>query len=196
MNAKGFFFRVAALSSILAFCGVQNRATAANLLVNPGFETGDFTGWTQSGNGIFTSVQSSDPYPHTGQFGAAFGPTGTSGFISQTLATVSGQSYDLSYWLSNLGSPPNSFEALWNGNTVLMLTDQTEFGYTLYTAVVQATSASSTVSFGFRHDPSFWAFDDASVEAQSTGTVPDAGSSIVMLGVALLGLAGIRRIRR
>jgi len=43
-------------------------------------------------------------------------------------------------------------------------------GYTNYTASFVATSAGSTVTFTFRHDPGFFAFDNASV---STGGGPN-----------------------
>ena len=43
--------------------------TPANLVVNCGFETGDFTGWTQSGNTGFTGV-STGIYAYSGNYGA------------------------------------------------------------------------------------------------------------------------------
>ena len=46
----------------------SGTATSANLVSNPGFETGDFTAWTQSGNTDFTFV---DGLPHSGEFAAS-----------------------------------------------------------------------------------------------------------------------------
>jgi len=41
---------------------------SANLIANPGFETGDFTGWTATGS--FAEVS---PFnPHSGSYGAVF----------------------------------------------------------------------------------------------------------------------------
>jgi hypothetical protein len=47
-------------------------ATPGNLVANCGFETGDFTSWTQSGDLSFTDV---DPdCAHSGDFGLCAGP--------------------------------------------------------------------------------------------------------------------------
>jgi hypothetical protein len=70
---------VAALAAGLAFAG---QATAANLLANGSFETGDFTGWTYAGvtpTGFPAAVlnyNSPTPYP-TGAFGEAIPPDDT-----------------------------------------------------------------------------------------------------------------------
>lgn len=87
-----------------------------NLLVNPGFETGDFTGWTLTGDpteGIpFMVVTSAHQYRRSGNFGAQVGPVGGigpagapgflgAGFLSQTISTTAGQDYDVTFWMSN-----------------------------------------------------------------------------------------------
>src|ERR1019366_10247685 len=51
------------------------------LLQNGGFETGDFSYWTSSGNFQFCSVSSfSASYVHSGTWGAQMGPSGTLGY--------------------------------------------------------------------------------------------------------------------
>ena len=57
---------------------------AGNVIVNCGFETGDFTGWTLTGNTGFTGVTSGSPYVNSGTYGAYLGPVGSDGFLSQS----------------------------------------------------------------------------------------------------------------
>src|SRR5713226_2730052 len=68
-----------------------------NLVMNCGFETGDFTNWAQSGNTGFTGVD--DLSANSGAFGAYFGPIGDLGYITQTLSTIPGQTYSLTFYL-------------------------------------------------------------------------------------------------
>src|SRR4051794_31218171 len=79
-------------------------AARANLITNGGFETGDFTGWTQGGNTDNTSVSSNAVDVHSGTFGARLGPVGPNGLLSQTLATVVGSTYTIEFWRS-YGAP-------------------------------------------------------------------------------------------
>src|SRR5262245_30460225 len=78
-------------------------AAQANLVTNPGFETGNFTGWALSGDTFFTGVDGFAP--HSGSFGAFLGTSipiaifpitlPSTGSITQTLATTVGVSYNI-----------------------------------------------------------------------------------------------------
>ena len=101
-----------AASMAVAALWLPAAAPAAELIVNGGFETGNFTGWTQS-----PAVSGSDfgvgQIPHTGTQNAYFGATGSSfDAISQTFTTVPGASYALSFWLRDDGGSPAQFQAV------------------------------------------------------------------------------------
>src|SRR5207245_628144 len=89
-----------ALAGLLAV-GIAQSAKA-NLIVNGGFETAAFDGWTQVGNTSSTFV---DGDPNLGDQAAWFGPTGSSGGILQSFATTIGATYHFDFWLKNTGSP-------------------------------------------------------------------------------------------
>ncbi len=158
-----------------------------NLVVNGNFETGDFTGWTLGGNygmswaGAQTSV---DSQAESGQYAAAIGAMGSDATLSQTLQTVAGKQYTLSFWLANNGAGTNDFTVKWNGATVMALANAPAQGYTQYTFTVTATGATSTLEFDGRQDPSSWRLDNISVtgigtQASSVPTItsftPDTG---------------------
>ncbi len=168
-------------------------STFANLVSNPGFETGDFTAWTQSGDTTFTGVDDSNP--HSGTFAAFFGPFFSNGFISQDLATMAGGSYDLSFWLTDDSTGPDHFEVSWNGVVIFSLDSPGAFDYTQFTFNGLAAPTSSTpLQFGFFNEPGFWHLDDVSVEASSAG-VPEALSTFWVV-LPFAGMIGAQLLRR
>ena len=137
---------------------------AGNMLVNCGFETGDFTGWSRSGDPGSTGIDASSA--HSGSFGLDIGPVGGLGFIAQNLATKSGASYSLCYWLANVGGTPNHFQVSWGGAIIRDDTNLGVFPYEQSCVSVVAPSDSTELKFGFLQAPSYFHFDDVSVAAE------------------------------
>ncbi len=149
---------------------------------NGGFETGDFTDWTFSGQTDVNFVDSVDAsqwygvtalqgvddsqFVHSGIYGAFLGQTNLLGFLSQTLPTIAGQQYLLSFWLANpaIGTP-NEFQVIWNGTTLFDQADLGQFGWTNLQYVVTTDTESTTLQFGFRNDLAAFALDDISIQA-------------------------------
>ena len=182
--------------TFLALSFTSGAVASANLVSNPGFETGDFTDWTSSGNTDFTFV---DGFPHSGSFAAWFGPTGSLGFLSQTLATVPGDTYELRYWLQHdpFGSgTPNAVQVFWDGSPIRDDVDVGAFQYTEFVVSnLVATGASTNLTFGFREDTDFFQLDDISVEG-AVQPVPEPGT-LLLLGMGLLILVAlVPRLRK
>ena len=185
------------LVTLVVGAGLASTASA-NLVTNPGFETGDFTGWTQSGNTVSDSVEGVD-FAHSGSFGADFGAVGSLGFISQDLATVAGATYDLTFWLTDpYGFLSNHFEASWNGSviTTSVLDNTAAFPYTQFAFTgLLANGSTTALQFGFQYDIGAWFFDDVSVTQSAPSGVPEAFSTL-WLALPLAGMVGFSLLRR
>jgi hypothetical protein len=134
------------------------------LVQNGGFETGDFSFWTLSGNATYTSVVTGNDYAHSGNYGAQLGPIGSPGYLSQTLPTTPGQVYGISLWLDSPdGEGPNEFQVAWNGTLLFDQTDLGAIGWTNLQFIVPATVSNAVLQVGFRDDTAYLGLDDISV---------------------------------
>jgi hypothetical protein len=171
---------VGRLLLFLAGCALflQPQFTRANIVVNGGFESGDFTGWILSGNPIPGNVDNSQP--HSGQFAANLFAQDAPGFMEQFLATTPGASYTLSFFLASDGETPNSFSAQVDGKALLDQTNLAAFSYTQFSFTFVAASNSTDLKFGFRDDPGVLHLDDISVNA-----VPEPAAIYGLIAIAL-----------
>lgn len=185
MTMRALSYALAASTALV----LASPASAAELVTNGDFETGSLSGWTQVGSTTFNGVATG--YGVGGSNGAFFGPVGSTGGISQALATIAGQTYTLSFALLSDGGTPNSFSVLFGGSNPLSLTNAPAFGYTTYSYNLLATSASTNLQFDFRDDPGFWGLDNVSV----TAAVPEPATwAMMLLGFGMMG--GMLRYRR
>ncbi len=165
-------------------------------VMNGGFETGDFTDWTQFGDTSFNGVCSVSTCPggyppYAGTYAAFFGPVGDTGGIYQDITTVPGQQYTISFYLAlPEGGTPNFFSVQF-GTGSLSLTDfPGTFDYGLFQFTDIATSTTTRLTFTFRDDPAYWFLDDVNVS--TGGTTPEPGT-LVLFASGILGVAGIAR---
>jgi len=174
---------------------VSALPASATLVANGGFETGDWTGWTLAGNfADFTGVLSASDVVHSGSYGALFGPMLDPAYITQEIDTTSGQSYTVDFWLRSIGSGSGvAFTALWNNVDQIAMGSPTSSDWIHYSYTAVATGDISEISFSFRNDPTFWCFDDVTVNSASVVPVPGA---IWLFGSGLAALVGIGRRRR
>jgi subtilase family serine protease len=137
--------------------------TSSQLLQNGDFEAGSFTNWVQSGNVSSTSVTTSGFYVHGGAHGAQLGPGNLLGYLSQTISTVPGQPYVLSFWINNpKAGTPNQFSVSLNENSVFNQSNLPAMTWTNMHFRFTATSTSTLLTFGFRNDPAYFGLDDVS----------------------------------
>jgi hypothetical protein len=166
---------------------------AQNLVTNGGFETGDFTGWTQFGDTSFTGVcPDGDPStacsgytPHSGAWMGSFGAIHTQGGVTQDLSTIAGATYQISFYLSNGQSPPNSFSVSFDGVTLISGTNVGYLHWQLFQFTQVASSNTAALTFAFYQVPDYYDLDDVSVELVNT---PEPGPLALVGGAVVLGI--------
>jgi hypothetical protein len=183
-------------------------ASASPLLVNGGFETGNFSGWTVSGGPcqfVLASISDqstctgvtpgTDPGAESGTYAAYLGQYGYLGSISQTFATTVGTSYDVQFYLADTSfgdnANTNQFEVAWNGASIFSETDVPVSGYQEYNILVDATTTSTTLAFEAQQNPAYLVLDNVSV-TDPPAPVPEPATLALFGG----GLAVIRMRRR
>jgi hypothetical protein len=200
MHTRKLLFLGAAFALMLPTLAMADPsicdAIAGNLVTNCGFETGDFTGWTQGGNTGFTGVDNAGfgdgLAPNSGNFFAYLGPVGSDGTLSQSLATTAGDSYVVSFYLAADGGTPSDFSVQWGGSTIFSVNPVPLQGYNLY-SFTEAAGGATTLQFNFRNDPGYLGLDDVSVV--QSGTVTPEPGYWALLSMAIVGLIWVKRRR-
>jgi hypothetical protein len=206
-------------SATLLVLALAATSRADNLVINGGFETGDFSNWVQSGDTSCTAVFASgidlqttacgygsatSAIVNSGNYAAYLGPTISNGFLTQNLATTAGVGYTLTFWLASLGNPPtgntpNDFNVSWDGSQIYSATNLGAFGFTQFSFnVVASTASTALVIGGFENQNSYFALDDVSVSTSLNGSNPPPAptpepGTVMLLGTGFAGIAGLTR---
>lgn len=145
------------------------------LVMNGNFERGDFSFWILNANG-YNLVDTGSAFgfsPHAGGYAAILGQYGSLGYLSQTIPTIPGQAYSVSFWLNSPdGQTPSQFLVSWGGSTIFNATNLGNLGWTNLQFLVNATASTTVIQFGFRNDPTALGLDDVSVVPGQTATAP------------------------
>src|SRR5262249_5137909 len=113
------------VSTVVATTVAGSMCMAADLIVNGGFETGDFTGWNLDPTPSFPEYTVGSPVNsgnwaaqiagYSVQSGIGDGPDA----LSQDIVTTAGQHYDLTFFrLQTSGGPIVSLDVYWSGNLI------------------------------------------------------------------------------
>ncbi len=169
-------FQVTNLAS--QFVQMATGVVSVGLVQNGGFETGDFSNWTLAGDPntsstIYNTVVNTNTlsdgsgpdFIHSGNYGAFLGDTNLA-YLSQTIPTVPGQNYLLSFWLVNpVGGAGQQFLVNWNTNStstnqIYFVNNPGVLAWQEVALVVQATDPSATLQFGAENLPDGFGLDD------------------------------------
>jgi PEP-CTERM motif-containing protein len=180
--------RIGLIGLTVVFALAFSTPSSANLVVNGGFESGDFSGWTGGFPDNFVATDDA-ALVHSGQFGVAFGAVGALSDLSQTLTTIPGQIYNISFWLDSNGLSPDEVKLSWGGVAIFDQSNIPANGWTQYSFLETALSTSTLLDFGLRQDSGYSGLDDVSVDTVSA--VPEPSTWAMLL----LGFAGIAALR-
>ena len=188
------------VATMLAVGAVQ--ASASNIVADPGFEhgtPGNYSGamgdgWiVTAGTGAICNVSGAgcgNAGPaHTGTQMAFLDWATTFNTITQTLTTVVGRTYTISYWV--FGDQPNLLSVTF-GDSILVGTAPATSNYEQFTFDSVATSTATVLAFsGQRTVRGVELLDDVMVTASG---VPEPATWI-LTSVAVFALGTLRRLR-
>jgi VCBS repeat-containing protein len=160
--------------------GEVTENAGPSTLVNGNFETGDLSGWTETGSNIqalFLGLGGA-----FGNYAAELPAGGAVGVdtLSQNIATTPGQHYIVTFDVT--GDPDsgnNAFIASWDGTQILSLSDVQSGAFTHYTfdVVGDPSSATTGLQFTYTDDGTAMYLDNVSVSPETAPATETTGGS-------------------
>jgi VCBS repeat-containing protein len=163
--------------------GSMTEDSGPSIFFNGGFETGNFSGWTETDPGGSIQVQFLALGGEFGNYAAQLGSPGgiNTEVLSQTVATTPGQHYIVSFDVTGDGeSSFNHFIASWDGAQILSVTDNLSPGFTHYSfdVVGDASSSATTLSFTYNDDGIGMYLDNVSVSPVNGPATESSSGSV------------------
>jgi hypothetical protein len=177
----------AILILVVSMLLAQNAAAVENLLVNGGFENGNWSGWTRGGSNGYSTISTEDPY------GGTYCMRTVAGYLwfYQDFPTIPGQRYNVSfaYVGRSGGEYHHCLQAGWNNKTFfaqdyIQLTQWSHKSFTL-----EATGTSTRLQFWYDYgggDRDYYPFYVDAVYVTPVATVirpvkPQPGIQLLLL---------------
>ena len=192
---------LALVSSIAFGLNAFTQNAKADLIVNGGFETGDFAGWTPGPDG-FPQYIVKDPVKNGTSAAQIAGFSDKPDTLTQNISTLAGTDYLLSFWRYQdpMNPTPTNFPngktfltVTWNGQSIF---DESYSGvyagdpYHNFTFTVKGTGA-DVLQFISAQDPGYTFLDDVSL---NVAAVPEPSTwAMMILGFAGVGFVAYRR---
>jgi hypothetical protein len=176
----------AALTFVTLLACATTANAAVNLVQNPGFETGDLTGWTANDPFVFFSAS----IAHSGNYSVILQKSTPYDVLSQNIPTTAGHIYQIDYYLRSISG--GDFLAKWNGTQIPGSYVDVTLDYTLYSFQLPANSASTTLEFNGYNFEYQQVLDDVSVT--DLGPVPEP-TSLSLLALGTLALLRRRNLK-
>ena len=161
--------------------GEVTENAGPSTLVNGNFETGDLSGWTETGSNIqalFLGLGGA-----FGNYAAELPAGGAVGVdtLSQNIATTPGQHYIVSFDVTgDPDSSNNAFIATWDGAQILSTSDVESGAFTHYTfdVVGDPSNSATPLQFTYTDDGTAMYLDNVSVSPETAPATETTGGSI------------------
>ncbi|MEH2288132.1 DUF642 domain-containing protein [Nostoc sp.] len=156
---------------------------------NPKVTNPNITDWAKSGDPMDVSGIRISNFPQSGNQGLSLSGFIGLSHISQTLSTLPGQQYELSYYLASIDEAPdldNQFQTFVGGNKISDLEDIYFQPYTQYKFNFTADSSSTELKFGDWDRYGFLYLDNVSVKpVPEPSTIGGIAVTAGLLGIWL-----------